>query len=94
MTLRQGCARVRQDPGAYKPLNVGECARVRQDRQGFKNYCARARGNSVNKTFFSREWFIGSTLAILAQSITTRRNATPTLAQPWRNPGAKSECDA
>jgi hypothetical protein len=41
MTLRQGCARILNDPGAYKPLNLGECARVSQDRQGFLTYRTR-----------------------------------------------------
>jgi hypothetical protein len=39
MILRQGCARVIVNPGAYNPLNNGECAMVRQDRQGLATYC-------------------------------------------------------
>ena len=52
MTLRQGCARVIDDPGAYKPLNLGECAMVRQDRQDLGTYRARARKIQCF-TFFS-----------------------------------------
>ena len=54
MIVRQGCARVVDDPGAHNPLSFGECARVRQDRQGFTTYRARARKNT-EFTFFSRE---------------------------------------
>jgi hypothetical protein len=88
MRLRQGCARVIDDPGAYKPLNLNECARVRQDRQGFSTYCGRAR--KVQGFILFLYIKIGAlTLAILAQAVFMRRCLDSTLAQPWRNPGAK-----
>jgi hypothetical protein len=43
MILRQGCARVPDDPGAYKSLILKECAMMRQYRQGLATYYARAR---------------------------------------------------
>jgi|RhiMetdeSRZDD1v2_1073273.scaffolds.fasta_scaffold219976_5 hypothetical protein len=43
MHLRKVCARVIENPCAYKALNLGECARLRKVRKDFVTYRARAR---------------------------------------------------
>ena len=51
MTLRQGCARVLNDHGAYNPLNLDKYAMIRQYRQGFLTY--RTREKKYREFIFS-----------------------------------------
>jgi len=87
MILRQGCARVVDDPGAHKSLNLGECARVRQDRQGFLTYCARTR--KIKGFFFFLYIRIsdqnpGDPGVVKNDAAKQCPNPGATLAQPWR----------
>jgi hypothetical protein len=87
MTLRQGCARITINSGAYNPLNIGECARMRQDRQGLPTYCAHERKTQRIKHYplYSNKCKNpGDPGANSIYAGFLRFNPGATLAQPWR----------